>query len=146
MRLVALFFGLVGVICIGFAGGMSMMFRKEFLTFLNELQVQKTLKEYSDLDLDASTRQSLTNIWHGEVGVIFLIAAGLGLLGTLLALCRCGWQGALLMIIPAICAAIANPVLAPLALPMMFAGLVSFLVFPKPINAPAPAADEDDDD
>lgn len=148
MRFVVLLFGLLGVILTGFVGAMSAFFPKIFETFLKDANIERLAKDQVGVELANFLYTSPTNLWHGEAGLIFLIAAGLGLLGTLLALGRCGWQGALLMLIPAICAAIANPMFGPFAGVLAFAGLLSFFVFPRPINAPAPSArdDEEDDD
>src|SRR5687767_8380676 len=45
----------------------------------------------------------------GRIGIFLLIAAGYGLIGTLLGFFRCGWQGSLLHAVPIVGAAVLEP-------------------------------------
>jgi len=136
MRFVVLLFGLVGVTLAASVGAM-------FLFAYESIGSQ--LKE-NNLDALQFVLVSPTHQHPGEIGLFLLIAAGYGFLGVLLAFCRCGWQGALMILVPLACASIMNPFLLALTGLLAFTGLLSFLVFPLPINAPAPAKDDADDD
>ena len=73
---------------------------------------------------------------HGDTGLFLILAAGYGFLGTILGFMRCGWQGALLMLVPVICTSLMNWYTAIFTGVLALAGLLSFLVFPAPIAAP----------
>ncbi|MBI3821794.1 MAG: hypothetical protein HY289_03835 [Planctomycetes bacterium] len=146
MRFVVLLFGLLGVALTGIVGAMFLLFLKVFLTSLADNGIDKLVKENSGFDVADFIYTSPTGLPNREAGLLLLIAAGLAFLGTVLSFARCGWQGALLLVIPFICSTITNPVTAPFTAPLLLAGMASFLVFPRPINPPKPAdADEDDD-
>ena len=67
--------------------------------------------------------------------MFLILAAGYGFLGTILGFMRCGWQGALLMLVPVICTSLMNWYTAVFTGFLALAGLLSFLVFPAPIAA-----------
>ena len=140
MRFVVLLFGLPGVALTAFIGIMFFLI-DVFLQFLRENGAPKDA-----IDLLAT---SPTGSTHGETGLFLMLAAAYGFLGVMLSFCRCGWQGALMMIIPVLCTAIMNPYAAVFTALLVFAGLLSFLVFPLPIAPPKKASadnDREDDD
>lgn len=73
-------------------------------------------------------------------GLFLLIAAGFCLLGTLLAFFRCGWQGAMLMIVTMVGPAILSPMTLIVTGPQLFAALLACFVRPLPI-IPVPQED-----
>jgi hypothetical protein len=78
-----------------------------------------------------------------DAGLFLLIAAGYGLLGTLMAFFRRGKQGAMLMLIPIFGAAFMNPLSLAFTGLMFLTALASFFVGPLPLNPPK---DDDDED
>ncbi len=137
MRFVVLLFGILGIALTAFAGFMFL----NFSTFLN------LLKEYGATNdiLDFASMNPLSTS-HGDTGLFLILAAGYGFLGTLLAFFRCGWQGALLLLFPVLCAVIMNPISGVFAGPQVFTALLAFLVFPLPLNAPKKDEDNDEED
>jgi hypothetical protein len=133
MRLVVLLFGLVGVALTAFAGVMFILF-EAVLTVLKDNGVgDKVIDFLSASPIGAS---------HGDTGLFLILAAGYGLLGTILGFMRCGWQGALLMLVPVICTSLMNWYTAVFTGVLAITGLLSFFVFPAPIAAPQ-AKEED---
>lgn len=128
MRFIVLLFGFVSITLTAFVGVM-------FLTFATFLEILKqdlgAGKEIVDF-----VEQNPLSTSHGETGLFLIISAGYGFLGVMLSFFRCGWQGALLMLIPVVCAVIMNPISGIFAGPQIFTAFLSFLVFPLPINAP----------
>jgi hypothetical protein len=127
MRFVVLLFGLLGVALTAFAGGMFVLF-DVVLTVLKDNGVGGEVIDFlSASPIGAS---------HGDTGLFLILAAGYGLLGTILGFMRCGWQGALLMLVPVICTSLMNWYTAIFTGVLAVTGVLSFLVFPAPIAAP----------
>jgi hypothetical protein len=146
MRFVVLLFGFLGVVLTGIIGAGFIFFDPEFLPFIRDNQIDKQAKDLAGIDLIEFVSASPMGTSHGDTGLFLCIAAVYGLLGTLMSFCRYGWQGALLMLIPVICTSIMNPYTAAFTGLLAFAGLLSFLVFPLPINAPKAKDDSDQDE
>ena len=146
MRFVVLLFGFLGVVLTGFIGAMFILFDAEFLPLIRDNQIDKQVKDLAGIDFIEFVSASPMGTSHGDTGLFLCIAAVYGLLGVLMSFGRCGWQGALLMLIPVICTSIMNPYTAAFTGLLAFAGLLSFLVFPLPINPPKPARDSDQDE
>lgn len=109
--------------------------------------IQPFLKDILQIEeIPAWAYESLTHFGHAETGVLLIVAAGYGFLGVVLSFLRCGWQGATLLIVPVIFTTVMNPFTAAFASAQVFAGLLSFLVFPVPIQASAQDKDDDEDD
>lgn len=138
MRFVVLLFGLVGVTLTAFAGILFILF-DAVLTVLKDNGVGGEVIDFlSASPLGAS---------HGDTGFFLILAAGYGLLGTILGFMRCGWQGALLMLVPVICTSLMNWYTAVFTGVLALTGLLSFFVFPVPIAVPQlrEAEDEEED-
>lgn len=135
MRFVVLLFGLLAIPLTALVGAFF-MFNDVGLKML-----QDQMPEVEIPDLSSPTGASLA-----DAGLFMLIAAGYGFVGVILSVMRCGWQGALLMIIPVLCTGIMHPYTLGASGLQVFTGLLSFLVFPVPINAPAPQKDNNDED
>jgi hypothetical protein len=134
MRFVVLLFGLLGVALTAFAGGMFILF-DVVLTVLKDNGVGGEVIDFlSASPIGAS---------HGDTGLFLILAAGYGLLGTILGFMRCGWQGALLMLVPVICTSLMNWYTAVFTGILAFTGLLSFLVLPAPIAVPQVKEEED---
>ena len=134
MRIVVLLLGLVGVTLTAFAGVIFILFEMVH-TFLKDNGVGAKVIDF----LSASP----IGVSHGDTGLFLILAAGYGLLGTILGFMRCGWQGALLMLVPVICTSLMNWYTAVFTGVLAFTGLLSFLVFPAPIAAPQVKEEED---
>jgi hypothetical protein len=141
MRFVVLLFGFLAVTLTGFMGVMF-IFTDILDALITENGIDKIVKDAIGIDVSEILSASPLGIPHSHTGLILVLAAVYGLLGTLLVFGRCGWQGALLMLVPVICAAIMNPYTAVFTGLLAFTGLLSFLVFPLPIAAPQPAEDD----
>lgn len=126
MRFVVLLFGFVGVLLTAGAGALFLFFQA----------VENMLKTDYDIVIPEWVTGSPMGTSLGDAGLFCFIAAGYGLLGTLMAFFRRGKQGAMLMLIPVLGAGFMNP------LSFMFTGLLvvtalgSFFVGPLPLNAP----------
>jgi hypothetical protein len=127
MRFVVLLFGLLGVALTAFAGLMFILF-EVVITVLKDNGVGDELIDF----LSASP----VGTSHGDTGLFLILAAGYGFLGTILGFMRCGWQGALLMLVPVICTSLMNWYTAVFTGVLALAGLLSFLIFPVPMAAP----------
>ena len=141
MRFVVLLFGLLAVTLTGFMGAMFILF-DVCLALVTEYEIDKLVKDTAGIDVVDFLSASPMAIPHSDTGLILVLTAAYGFLGTLLAFGRCGWQGALLMLVPVICASIMNPYTAVFTGLLAFTGLLSFLVSPLPIAAPLPADDD----
>ena len=127
MRFVVLLLGLLGVVVTAFAGVVFILFDM-VLPVLTDIGIGgKVIDFLSASPVGAS---------HGDTGLFLILAAGYGFLGTILGFMRCGWQGALLMLVPVICTSLMNWYTAIFTGVLALAGLLSFLVFPAPIAAP----------
>ena len=134
MRFVVLLFGLLGVALTAFAGGMFILF-DVVLTVLKDNGVGGEVIDFlSASPIGAS---------HGDTGLFLILAAGYGLLGTIFGFMRCGWQGALLMLVPVICTSLMNWYTAVFTGVLGVTGVLSFFVFPAPIAAPQVKEEED---
>ncbi len=146
MRFLVLFFGLIAIIITGAAAAGFYMFSIAF-------EMVKGWAALADIEVSNDFANSLTGCSHSDTAIFLGIAAIYGFLGVCLSFFRCGWQGALLLIFPVMVAGLFNPVSMVFTSFQLFVGLLSFLVFPLPIQAAAPAAkptkrrsDDDDDD
>jgi hypothetical protein len=129
MRFVVLLFGFFGFLL---TASLGIFFLAEMIrTILPENQLEQVDFLFS-LDSNAAV-----------TGVFLLLAAGFGLLGTLLGFLRCGWQGGVLMIVPIACCAFMNPWSLIFSGLQGVTGLLSCFVSPLPIAAPQ--AEEEDD-
>ena len=134
MRFVVFLFGFIA--CLLTAGvACAFLFWDSFLAW--------AIVNVPDLKLDDSATTSMTGVSHANTGLVLLVAAGYGLLGSLFALFRCGKQGAALMLIPVLGAAFMNPYTLIFTSLQALVGFLSFFVGPLPINRPA--SDKDDD-
>jgi hypothetical protein len=132
MRFVVLLFGLPAVFLTVLIGVVFILFE----AVLDALSNQKI--EVPEFLLDSPTGAS-----HGDTGIFLLIAGVYGLVGTILGFLRCGWQGALLILIPVICTSIMNWYTAIFTGPLALVGLLCFFVFPLPIAASEAKGEED---
>ena len=133
MRFVVLLLGLLGVAVTAFAGVVFILFDM-VLPVLTDIGIgDKVIDFLSASPVGAS---------HGDTGLFLILAAGYGFLGTILGFIRCGWQGALLMLVPVICTSLMNWYTAIFTGVLALAGLLSFLVFPAPIAAPQVKEDD----
>ena len=135
MRFVVLLFGLLAIPLTALAG-VAFLLIDMTLKF-----IQDQAPDMAMPDLTSPTGASLA-----DTGLFMVIAAFYGFIGVILSLMRCGWQGALLMIVPVICTSIMNYETLGATGLQLFAGFLSFLVFPVPINPPAKPKDNEDDD
>ena len=142
MRFVVLLIGLAGVALTAFVGTLYLIPDVLIDVIKEALADNKALAD----DIIKVIRDSPTGTSHGDTGVVLLAAAGYGFLGTMLVLCRCGWQGALLMLVPVICSTVMNPYSAAFTALLALAGLASFVVFPLPINAPKKSDDAEEEE
>src|SRR5262249_21771553 len=79
---------------------------------------------------DWAYRSMTTDAPHAYAGLLLLLAAFYGFLGVVLSgMMRCGWQGALLLIVPVIFTSLMNPLTAPFTSLQFFAGLLVFSYF-----------------
>jgi hypothetical protein len=140
LRFVVLLFGLTGVAFTALVGALY-LFPQVLINVIKDSPVDKTLAE----DLIKIVAASPMGTTHGDTGVFLMAAAGYGFLGTMLGFFRCGWQGALLMLVPVTCTTIMNYHSAIFVVPLFLAGLASFGVFPLPLNAPK-ESDADDEE
>ena len=132
MRFVVLIFGFFGSLLTA-ALGAAYFSLSDALVLLNEHEINKL----PGLDQILAPLYNLS-VSPGVTGLFVLVAAAFGLLGTIFSFLRCGWQGALLMLVPVAGAAVMTPPeLLKITLVFsglqIFAGLLSFLVFRKPI-------------
>ena len=134
MRFVVLLFGLLGVALTAFAGLMFILF-EVVVPVLKDIGVGDELIDF----LSASP----VGASHGDTGLFLILAAGYGFLGAILGFMRCGWQGALLMLVPVICTSLMNWYTAVFTGVLAVTGVLSFLVFPAPIAAPQVNEEED---
>jgi hypothetical protein len=136
MRVVVLLLGFVGIfLTASFA--MILIAWNAVLKFLAESVVA------ADTIGFLQTSISLTGIQHNDTAFMLLLTALYGLLGAVLGFMRFGKQGAALLIVPPIFAAFMNPYSLAFTWVQMFAGVLSFLVSPLPINAPTKEADDE---
>lgn len=138
MRFVVLLLGIIGVVM---TGAVAWFFIENSLGQILDAYAPDGQKE-----LALSLTISPLDTPHVDTGMFMLIAAGYGLFGVMLAFGRCGWQGGLLMIVPALTVAIMNPCTLAFSGLQVFAGLLAFFVFPLPLALPAAVVNEDDDD
>ena len=134
MRFVVLILGLLGVAMTAFAGVVFILF-DVVIKVLKDNGVGDGLIEF----LSASP----VGASHGDTGLFLILAAGYGFLGTILGFMRCGWQGALLMLVPVICTSLMNWYTAVFTGVLGVTGVLSFFVFPVPIAAPQVKEEED---
>ena len=139
MRFLVLLFGLFGITLTALAGGIMIFFNDA------ALGINPFLKDFLQFEIPGWAYEPITGPPHANAGILLLLAAFYGFLGVVLSgIMRCGWQGALLLILPVILTSLMNPLTAPFTSLQLFTGLLSFLVFPLPINAPTADSDEDD--
>jgi hypothetical protein len=140
MRFVVLLFGLGAIPLTGLTGAAFLGIQAAF-NFLVDASPEAAELVYPYMT-------SPTGATFGDTGVFLILAALYGALGVLLSLMRCGWQGALLLILPVALAAGMNPFSLVGTALQVFTGLLSFLVFPVPIESPTKkgAGDEEDED
>ena len=133
MRFVVLLFGFVGILLTA-AGGVLFAYVQATLDML---------KTDMNVDVPAWVYDFPSGIEPRDVGLFLWIAAGYGLLGTLLAFLRCGKQGGTLLLIPALGAGLMNPVSFVFTGLQVLAAFGSFFLGPLPLNAPKEDAEED---
>src|SRR5437588_755745 len=121
MRFLVFLFGFVGCSLTAVLG-VIVLFQAPARAELNALLGENS--HHADVLFDNVGKDSL------RTGLFLLIGAGLGLFGTLLALCRCGWQGSLLLLVPLIGPAILNPFTLAGTAVQGFSALLSLLVGP----------------
>ena len=142
MRFVVLFFGFLGVLMTGFMGVMFFSMR-EFVDLLRG-QGNEHLIWLAEFIVTFPSSAPFE-----DTGIFLLLAAVYGLLGTILAFARCGWQGALMMLLPVLFTGLMNPISLGFSGMQAFAALLSFFVFPLPLEpeeSKAKADDEEDED
>ncbi len=143
MRFLVLFFGLIAIIVTGAASAGFFVFDAAFV-------IVKGLAADLGLALNESYADSVTGCSHTDTAVFLGIAAAYGLVGVMLSFLRCGWQGALMLTFPALAAALFNPVSLVFTGFQVLVGLLSFLVFPLPLETmptkPAKRRSHDEDD
>jgi hypothetical protein len=127
MRFVVLLFGFFAAVLTALAGVFLCMFNQAMI-WVNEQDWLKGLLEIANpntlLSLDSNPGVTALFLW---------IAAGFGLLGTILGFRRCGWQGALLMLVPVAGPALMNPWTLVFTGFQLFVAFLSFFVRPLPI-------------
>lgn len=146
MRFLVLLFGLIAVTATAAAALGFFMFDVAFV------MVEDWAQQVGVVVNEDYTK--LTKYSHSDTAIFLGMAAAYGFLGVCLSFFRCGWQGALLLIFPALTAGLFNPASLVFTSFQILVGLMSFLVFPLPLPAPAPALksakrrsnDDDDDD
>jgi hypothetical protein len=136
MRFVVLLFGIVAVIITGSVGW---FYFEDSLPIIVRACTPDSLK-----GMAAPLSSTPSNWQSGDIGVFVLLSGAYGLLGVLFAFARCGWQGALLMIVPPLTTAFMNPYSLAFTAPQIFVGLLAFFVFRLPL--PSPKANRDDED
>jgi hypothetical protein len=137
MRFVVLLFGLISVVL---TGSLGVLFLATNVIQLLRDQNVEALKMPTDM------LEQYKMAEFGDTGIFLLIAALYGLLGTVLAFLRCGWQGALLLLVPVLGAAIMHPATIVFTALQGFTALLCFFVFPLPLNATTAASEDDDDE
>jgi hypothetical protein len=109
MRFVVLLFGLIAVFITAVTGGCFIGFN-----FVVEA-LQPTLTDMN-YEIPDWAYGSLTGRPHAETGLLLILAAAYGFLGTLISgFLRAGWQGGLLLIFPVLLTTVMNPLAAPAA-------------------------------
>ena len=139
MRFVVLLFGFVGVLMTGFMGIM-MFFASEFVALLRSLN-----NAHVDTAVDFFVEHT-QQIKYEDTGIFLAVAALYGLLGTILAFGRYGWQGALMLLLPVLFTGLMNPFSLAFSSVQALAALLSFFVFPVPLEASSEADEEADDE
>jgi hypothetical protein len=144
MRFVVSFFGIVAS-AMTMAAGIILICLNEALSWaLGDPEVAKLLQM---LNIDEGSSVSMTNVSHANAGLVVVVAALYGFLGSFLVLFRSGKQGGMLLLLTALGAALVNPLTLIFT---WFAILVSFMCFfigPLPINPPADKdADEEEEE
>jgi hypothetical protein len=145
MRFVVFLFGSFAALLTG-ALGVGFLLWDTVLAWLIENLPPDALLQAGITENSTTT---MTGISYANAGVVTIVAAAYGFLGSIFALFRCGKQGGSLMLIPVLGAAFINPVSLVITSFQAFVALLSFFVGPLPINPPKPKAkaeDEDDDD
>ena len=138
MRFVVLFFGIIAVFLTA-ATGIAFLMAPGVLGMIYDLNSEL-------LTMFANALDDYKMSAFEDTGIFLLGAAVYGLIGVVLVLARCGWQGGLLMIIPVIVTTIMHPASILFTGLQILAGLMACLVFPLPINAPSDADDDDEDE
>jgi hypothetical protein len=135
MRFIVLLFGFMGCVLTAVVG-VAYFWAPEVREIVRGFKIQE-LDSVLVFIFDPQDKNSL------QTGLFMLIAAVFGLLGTLLAFLRCGWQGSLLMFVPLVGPALISPVTLVGTSLQGFTALISMFVGPLPIETPK---DDDDDD
>lgn len=140
MRFVVFLLGIIAIIATAFIG-----------YFYIEGSLEGILLAYVPQDYHETVLTVTTSplgVPDVDTGMFMLIASGYGLFGVVLAFGRCGWQGALLLILPALTTAIMNPFTLAFTGLQISVGLLAFFVFPLPLPAEKPrnAASREDDE
>ena len=128
MRFVVLLFGL-------FAAVVTAAFGDMFFA-VNEVQKGLEAHDFHAFDIFFSSMGSN----GGVTGLFLLIGAGFCLLGSILSMFRCGWQGSLLMIVSTVGPAVLNPMTLICMGPQIFTALISCFIRPLPLM---PVSQED---
>ncbi len=142
MRFVLCFFGLIACLLTATGGGAFIAWDAA-AAFIKENIPENILAE---LKIDVNGTTSLTGVSHANAGLVLLVAAAYGFLGSVLVLFRCGKQGGALMLISVIGAAFMDPYSLIFTALQAFVALLSFFIGPLPINPPKEKDDDDDDD
>ncbi|MBI2804969.1 MAG: hypothetical protein HYX68_08310 [Planctomycetes bacterium] len=130
MRFVVLLFGFVGILLTAVGGA--------FFLYLE--QVGRMIEQEMEVTLP-----TLLNEANAEAGLFLWIAAAFGFVGMLMAFLRRGKQGAALMLVPTIGAAVIHPVSLIFSGLQAFSALLAVFVGPLPINTPKKDPDDHDD-
>jgi hypothetical protein len=122
MRFVVLFFGFFAVL-LAIAGGAALLWFDDVVVPL-------------DLNWEfVSSMRVPMGVSTGNAALFMFLAAACGALGVILALCRCGKQGGMLMLIPALGAIFMNPYIGgAFAWLLVLTALLSLFVGPLPLN------------
>jgi hypothetical protein len=134
MRFVVLLFGFAGFLLAAAAG----CFYAFYDYVDNDLRVYDIKIPEEVFWAPVLTPDKLPN-----AGLFLLIAAGYGLLGTLMAFLRRGKQGALLILIPIFGAAFMSPLSLVFTGLLFLTALASLFIGPLPLNPPKEDDDED---
>ena len=124
MRFVVLFFGFFAVF-LAVAGGAALLWFDDIVVPLDP----------ANWEFIARMREPM-GVTTGNAGLFMFLAAAYGALGVILALCRCGKQGAMLMLISALGAIFMNPYIGgAFAWLLVLTALLSLFVGPLPLNS-----------
>jgi hypothetical protein len=142
MRFVVCFFGLIACLLTASGGGAFIAWDAA-AAWIKENIPQNWLEE---LKIDVTASVSMTGVSHANAGLVLIIAAAYGFLGSILVLFRCGKQGGSLMLIPVLGAAFMDPYSLLFTAFQAFVALLSFFIGPLPLNPPQEKDDTDDDE